>query len=72
MGPSNTPRKATLEQKIIGKTLEQAQKMAEAVGKLVRAEVVDGQDMVLTMDYRTNRLNVTVTEGKIATFNRHG
>lgn len=51
---------------ILGMTPDEAQAhLGDAY--IVRTTLEDGEDFVLTMDWRTNRVNVGVTDGKIST-----
>jgi hypothetical protein len=49
--------------KILGKTVEEA---TQITGMIIRATMIDGQPMVTTCDYRFDRLNVSITDGKIS------
>lgn len=47
---------------IIGMTVEEAEK---ATGMAIRPTRVNGQHMIATADYRTDRINVSTEAGKI-------
>ena len=48
-----------------GLTLEEAQALAKSHGYTIRARVIDGSARIGTMDYRLNRINVSITNGKV-------
>lgn len=50
---------------LIGKTVEEARQELEPKGNTVRVVSKDGQPMMVTMDYRENRLNVEIVDNKI-------
>jgi hypothetical protein len=49
--------------KLIGLTEAEAQKVATDFGWQVRVAMRDGEAFMLTKDYQTNRVNLTVTKG---------
>jgi hypothetical protein len=70
-GPTETPTNpvAVLDsassKKLIGLTEAEAQKVAIELGWLVRIAMRDGEAFILTMDYQTNRVNLTITKGLV-------
>lgn len=44
---------------LIGKSFEEAEAIATNMGYILRPTVVDGQPMAVTMEFRTDRLNVS-------------
>ena len=57
---------------IIGKTVAEARQLLESRGHTLRVAVEDGQSLMLTMDYRPLRANVTVVKGVVTAFNKMG
>ena len=51
--------------KLIGLTEAEAQKVATELGWQVRVAMRDGEAFMLTMDYQTNRVNLTITKGSV-------
>lgn len=51
--------------KLIGLTEAEAQKVATELGWQVRVAMRDGEAFMLTTDYQTNRVNLTVTKGSV-------
>lgn len=51
--------------RIIGKPLRRAQRMAQRYGCAVRPVLVDGMALAVTMDYRSNRMNVVLRAGRV-------
>lgn len=51
------------ERHYVGKTLEEATRVAEAGGYVVRIVEVDGQAKIFPMDAKTNRINFRVRGG---------
>ena len=51
--------------KLIGLTEAEAQKVATEMGWQVRVAMRDGEAYMLTMDYQTNRVNLTITKGYV-------
>ena len=51
--------------KLIGLTEDEAQKVATEMGWQVRVAMRDGEAYMLTMDYQTNRVNLTITKGYV-------
>jgi predicted small lipoprotein YifL len=49
--------------KLIGLTEAEAQKVASELGWQVRVAMRDGEAFMLTQDYQTNRVNLTITKG---------
>lgn len=47
---------------IIGMTLDEAEK---ASGLKIRPTMINGQHMIVTRDYRLDRLNVSLKDGRI-------
>lgn len=52
-------------QKLIGLSENEAQKVAEGSGWTVRVEMRDGEAFMLTKDFQTNRVNLTITKGSV-------
>ena len=52
-------------QKLIGLTEAEAQKVATELGWQVRVAMRDGEAFMLTKDYQTNRVNLTITKGSV-------
>lgn len=50
---------------IIGKTIEEARETLASAGKTIRVTMKDGEAAVVTRDFRTDRLNVEIRDGKI-------
>jgi hypothetical protein len=50
---------------LVGLTVDEASKLAEASGWTVRVAREDGVDLAVTMDYRDNRFNVAVEAGVV-------
>ena len=50
---------------LVGMSLDDATVAAEANGWLLRVSTLDGQAQPLTMDYLTNRVNVSVQDGSV-------
>jgi hypothetical protein len=63
--PVVAPNKASI-QKLIGLPEAEAQKVATSLGWKVRIAMRDGTEFILTSDYQTNRVNLTVTKGLVA------
>lgn len=63
----------TTEYEIIGLTIDQALKVVIPHGiKTIRPTIVDGSLQAVTKDYRTDRLNVGIDDGKITSVGRLG
>jgi len=56
---------AAATEALVGLTLEEASKAAEGLGWEVRVSTLDGEPQVVTMDLRTNRVNVAVVDGVV-------
>jgi hypothetical protein len=52
-------------QKLIGLSDDEAQKVADGLGWTVRVAMRDGEAFMLTTDFQTNRVNLTVTKGSV-------
>lgn len=52
---------------LVGLTVAQAEQRAEAAHKTTRVAVRDGEHVALTMDYRSDRINLIVDDGKVTT-----
>jgi hypothetical protein len=50
---------------LIGKTLEESNKMTSWI---IRVSSEDGEEYMMTYDYRSDRLNVDLVDGKIVRF----
>lgn len=68
-GPAVTPTIAVVAldnasaKKLIGLTEAEAQKVAAELGWQVRIAMRDGEAFMLTQDFQTNRVNLTITKG---------
>jgi hypothetical protein len=51
--------------KLIGLTEAEAQKVCTELGWQVRVAMRDGEAFMLTTDYQTNRVNLTITKGLV-------
>jgi hypothetical protein len=51
--------------RLIGLTEAEAQKVATELGWQVRVAMRDGEAFMLTQDYLTNRVNLTITKGSV-------
>jgi hypothetical protein len=51
--------------KLIGLTEAEAQKVAAEMGWQVRVAMRDGEAFMLTQDFQTNRVNLTITKGLV-------
>ena len=60
-----SPKAKSIEEEIKGLTVEEAQVVLEGKGMVVRVRKKDGQGMIGTCDYRTDRVNVSTKDGKI-------
>lgn len=54
-----------LDEQIIGMEKQAAITKIEAAGQVPRIVFEDGEQFAVTMDYRTDRLNLEVVQGKI-------
>ena len=52
-------------QKLVGLSEEEATKVATGNGWAVRVAERDGESFMLTTDYRTDRVNLTVKNGRV-------
>jgi hypothetical protein len=50
---------------LIGKTLEEGKAYAESIGCTLRVTKKDGEGMMVTMDFRPNRINVAIVNNII-------
>jgi hypothetical protein len=55
----------TSAKKLIGLTEAEAQKVATELGWQVRVAMRDGEAFMLSQDYQTNRVNLTITKGLV-------
>jgi hypothetical protein len=53
------------EKEWIGLTLNEATQRAENIGYTIRVAEENGTSYMLTMDYKSNRLNLRLKDGKI-------
>jgi hypothetical protein len=51
--------------KIIGMTLKEAETFVKEGGYIIRVRSVDGKNFLGTCDYREDRINVEIVNGKI-------
>ncbi len=59
------PTEETADELLVGLTEDEATEAAEACGWILRVVRRDGEDLPMTMDLRTNRVNVEVTDGEV-------
>ena len=52
-------------QKLIGLSEDEARKVADGLGWTVRVAMHDGEAFMLTTDFQTNRVNLTITKGSV-------
>lgn len=50
---------------LLGKTVDEAEKLVRGIGKWIRVTSVNGEPMVVTRDYKVDRINVHVHFGMI-------
>ena len=50
---------------LVGLTEDEATKVAESNGWIVRISSRDGEEFQLTMDYLANRVNLAIADGKV-------
>ena len=62
--PAAVPDETSVK-KLIGLTEAEAQKVATELGWQVRVAMRDGEAFMLTTDYLTNRVNLTITKGSV-------
>lgn len=53
---------------IEGKSLSAAEDFAESIDQTVRTVVVDGEQQVVTLDFRTDRINVQIDDGEVTRY----
>ena len=63
--PAVVPDETSVK-KLVGLTEAEAQKVATELGWQVRVAMRDGEAFMLTADYQTNRVNLTITKGLVA------
>jgi len=61
----NSARDAEVEKALLGAEVGAANFLGSLHGVIVRVVEVDGHSCIITHDYRRNRVNVRVTNGKI-------
>lgn len=58
---------------VIGLTIEEAKEKLKGCGiNSIRPLMIDGEHMMGTMDYRLDRLNVSIANGLITSINKIG
>jgi hypothetical protein len=62
--PAAVPDETSVK-RLIGLTEVEAQKVATELGWQVRVAMRDGEAFMLTTDYQTNRVNLTITKGSV-------
>jgi hypothetical protein len=62
--PASVPDETSVK-RLIGLTEAEAQKVATELGWQVRVAMRDGEAFMLTQDYLTNRVNLTITKGSV-------
>jgi hypothetical protein len=50
---------------VVGKTVDEAKQLCEQAGFQLRLTMEDGKAYICTRDYRTDRVNVHVENGKV-------
>jgi len=63
--PGGEPTVESATPVLVGLTEDEATEAAEALGWEVRVIRREGEDLPMTMDLRTNRVNVEVTDGEV-------
>lgn len=63
--PDHTDEKDFDPQSLVGMPLEKAQKACDDRSLPHRVTVIDGKPQIVTRDFRTERLNFAVKEGKV-------
>ena len=63
--PGDVPTVETATPVLVGLTEDEAAAAAEALDWVLRVTRIDGEDQVVTMDLRENRVNVEVTDGEV-------
>lgn len=64
--------KKELEDAIMHLSEEEASKLLERHGMQLRPLIVDGEQQIVTMDYRLDRLNVSIANGKVCGIEKWG
>ena len=57
---------------LVGKTLEEGKVYAESQGCTIRVTSKDGEGMMVTMDFRPNRINVSIVKNVITGVGKMG
>jgi hypothetical protein len=65
LGAGGEPTVETATPVLVGLAEDEATEAAEALGWEVRVIRREGEDLPMTMDLRTNRVNVEVADGKV-------
>lgn len=64
-GLDDEPDQEAVNEALNGLTREQAEAAAEAAGYTVRVVREDDESYAMTMDYRTDRINIELDDGKV-------
>lgn len=64
-GIEQEPNQEAVNEALNGLTREQAETAAEAAGYTVRVVREDDESFVMTMDYRTDRINIELDDGRV-------
>ena len=62
---ANFPERAWAETNLIGKSEQEARTLAEANAYDFRISQKDGENYMLTADYKQNRINAIIEDGKV-------
>ncbi|MEN9643355.1 MAG: hypothetical protein RL238_24 [Actinomycetota bacterium] len=63
--PTTATVDPTIPEVVVGMTLDEATKLAEGAGWVLRVSTLDGEGQMLTEDYRETRMNVAVEAGVV-------
>lgn len=63
--PAEDPEQDTINEALAGLTQEQAEAAATAAGYTTRVVSVDGEPRMMTMDYRTDRINLEIDDDQV-------
>lgn len=63
--PADDPDQNTINAALKGLTIEQAEAAASAAGYSTRVVSVDDEPRMMTMDYRTDRINLEIVDDRV-------